>query len=365
MPLVRHTWCESPFSHPDLRESFPARRNRAPAFTLVEVLITLSLLVLLASIAWPAMQSQITASQLPESAERVRSALAMARCEAVMEHRRFRIRFAKGDQQPKIEYESDPINKPGVYEASTADWVHESLLLADVQVHDIQPGRPVYLQALSTTTDPDAARKQAEKVQQDKQEREQLRAGFGQGAQKQETEDDPLRPAIIFEPDGSVDDWATLILARVRSEDTLEEDQPQTWIVLDGRTGLATVREKVTEEQLSDSKFYVQREKLELPKTANIDDLSFDINNDVTANGQATNGTDTLNGQGTDGNSPSLTEMAAGAGQQPQGNGQEIAAGEQQAGDGTSAVDEALKNAPNLSEEEKNNIRENWPKKTK
>jgi hypothetical protein len=280
-----------------------------------------------------------------------------------MEHRRFRIRFIKGEQQPKIEYESDPINKPGEYVASTADWVNEPLLLADVQVHDIQPGRPVYLQPLSTTTDPDSARKQAEKAQQEKKDREQVRAGFGNGPQKQETEDDPLRPAIIFETDGSVNDWATLILARVKSEDTLEEDQPQKWIVLDGRTGLATVREKVTEEQLADAKFYVQREKLELPKTANIDDLSFNINNDATAGGQASNVTNMPNGQGADNGEPSLTEMAAGASQQIEAQADQqknTGAG----GDAASQLENALDNS-NLTEEEKNNIRQGFPQKTK
>ncbi|HVP13778.1 MAG TPA: prepilin-type N-terminal cleavage/methylation domain-containing protein [Phycisphaerae bacterium] len=355
---------------------FAARRGPAPAFTLVEILITLSLLALLASMAWPALQSQITASELPESAERVRSTLAMARCEAVMEHRRFRVRLAKGDQQPRIECEIDPINQPGVYVASTAAWAKEPMLLADVQIHDVQPGRPVYLQPLSITSDPDSARKLAEKVQQDKEEREKLRSGFEKKTD-QEEEADPLRPEIVFEPDGTPNDWATLIVARMKPEETLEETDQQIWIVLDGRTGMATIREKVTTDQLSDPTFYVQREKLELPDVVNVDELTFDINN----NGQPANemnGGDT--GQEGDTGQPDLNAQAGDAAamaQQAQqaaeaaagnaGAAPTAAAGELQASSGSTAegqLEQALDNT-SLTEEEKNNIRQGFPKKGK
>ena len=337
------------------------RRGAAPAFTLVEILITLSLLVLLASLAWPAMQAQITASELPESAERIRSALAMARCEAVMQHRRFRIRFAPEEQQPKIEEEVDPINQPGVYTAATADWASEEILLANVQVHDIQTGRPVYMQALSMTTDPDAALKQYEKAEEEKRDREQLRTGMGKGADDN-TELDPLRPVITFEPDGSTE-WATLILARVKSKDTLEEEQPQIWVVLDGRTGLALVHPKVTKEQLADSNFYVQREKLELPDTVDIDELSFNKIEGQQADSSSTGtGQSDLNTQG--GTNDALSQLQQVA-TEVKGQGEvseKVTPGE--SGDTASQLEGALDKST-LTEEEKNNIRSGFHGKTK
>jgi prepilin-type N-terminal cleavage/methylation domain-containing protein len=334
----------------------------ARAFTLIEVLITLSLLVLLASMAWPALQTQITSSELPESAERVRSALAMARCEAVMEHRRFRVRFVKEEQQPKIECEADPINQPGVFTASTADWANEPMLLADVQVHDIQTGRPVYMQALSMTTDPDSARKQAEQAQLDKQEREQLRLGMGSGS-----EDaggiDPLRPVITFEPDGSVDDWATFILARVRPEETLEEEQQQVWIVLDGRTGLAMVHPKVTMDQLSDPKFYVQREKLELPDRTG--DLSFDVSDEAPADGGTADATGQTGVDSQGGENGALPQAVDGTGVGDSSGAQTIKEETENAlnaGDAASQLENALDES-SLTEDEKNNVRQAFPNK--
>lgn len=247
----------------------------APAFTLLEILITLGLLVLLAGIAWPALEKQIKSSHMPESAERVRSALFMARCEAVMEHRRYRVRFAPHEQQPVIEHEPDPIRQPGVFETAPVDWAEEPVLLADVQVHEIRPGRPVYLQPLSTTDDPKSMQKAADEALERKRERENPVFGLQAGPDKK-TETDEHRPVITFETDGSTE-WATLILARVSPDDQLNEEEEQFWIVLDGRTGLAFVRGKVTQEQLADSEFYVQREKLEPSDLVNVDNLSFDV----------------------------------------------------------------------------------------
>jgi hypothetical protein len=62
----------------------------------------------LAGIEWPAMESQIRASELPESADRMRTVLAMTRCEAMMQYRRFRVRFETEAQQPIVEWERTP-----------------------------------------------------------------------------------------------------------------------------------------------------------------------------------------------------------------------------------------------------------------
>jgi prepilin-type N-terminal cleavage/methylation domain-containing protein len=259
-----------------MRRRGPARAGGGPAagFTLLEILVVLTLLVILVGFAWPVMENQIAAAQLPESADRVRDMLFMARAEAALEHRRVRIRFVPDEQHPIIEYEPDSILEPGHWEPVQSAWTREPMLLADIQVHDVLPGRPVYLEPLSFDSDP------SEQQEESLQELEYA-AEFDASAASSEMADadmeiDEARPPIIFEADGSTE-WATIILARLPLKEVLEEAQEQLWVVLDGRTGLAQVREKVTEAQLSDEEFYVQREKLELPTDADISNLSMDV----------------------------------------------------------------------------------------
>jgi len=278
---------ESPGRH-GLSHARPRVCLAARGFTLIEILITLGLLVLLAGLTWPALQNQITAAELPESADRLRTALFMARCEAMLEHRRFRISFAPEEQHPKIEWEADPVNQRGIFVPATADWAEEAILLGDVQVHEVRPGRPVYMQPLSETSDPDSLLKAAEEQERERIERESRNQGVGIAA-NQDEEPDPQRPSIIFETDGSTD-WATLVLSRVPPGQPLEENEEQTWVVIDGRTGLVTIRERVTKEQLSDAKFYVKRENLEPPDRTDVDDLKFEITQDLTGGSGLTAG---------------------------------------------------------------------------
>jgi len=269
----------------------------AAAFTLVEVLVVLGLLVLLAGISWPVLESHITASELPESADRLCSALFMARSEAVLENRRYRVRFPEESQQPVIERESDPIRFPGVFEPVTAAWASEPVLLADVQVHHVVLGRPAWTKPLSRIDDAAALKKEQKELEEDdstKRERQRLLRGLT--VDDAEGEED-ARPMIVFESDGSAE-WATLVLSRLSPKDELEETTPQLWVVLDGRTGLARVRPQITEEQLSDPEFYVEWEKLDLPDTVDISDLSFEVGEEQMAGGESDLGFETPGGGG-------------------------------------------------------------------
>jgi len=254
-------------------------RSRAAGFTLIEVLMVLGLLVLLTAIAWPIMENRITRAELPESAARVRDMLFMVRAESAMEHRRYRVRFEPDQQHPLIEYEPDPIRFPNEWEAVDSAWARESLLLADIQVHAIRPGRPLYLQAISIDEDPSTLMDEAEEAleEAEKAAEEGYDAQSPQGVTgEDDIEIDETRPMIVFEADGSTE-WATLVLARLPLDEELEEEHEQAWVVLDGRTGLAMVRELVTEEQLADPEFYVQREKLDLPDTVDQSSLTFKV----------------------------------------------------------------------------------------
>lgn len=260
--------------------------RRATAFTLLEVLISLTVLVALALMAWPVMESQIIAAELPESASRVRSMLYMTRSSAMFENRRHRIRFAPGEQQPVIEYEADPMGQPGQYFPVKSSWAREPILLKDAQVHRIEIGRPDFLTPVSAT---ESAEDQSTEEQLTKS-RAEAEAAVGetvetiQNAEGQIQEEgiDPNRPPIIFEVDGSAD-WAMVVVARRELTEQIDEEVDQLWVVLDGRTGLATVREQVTQEQLADPSFYIVREKLEMPDATAPEDLTLSIPVDDTA----------------------------------------------------------------------------------
>ncbi len=271
------------------------RRPCAPAFTLIELMVVMGLLVLLGSMVWPAMENQITRSELPESANRICSMLYMARCEAVMEHRRYRIRFEPGEQQPLIEYERNPIRSPGEFELVPSGWAHEQILLGDVQVYEVTPGRPYWTEPLSVTGSADELEEDQEEVEEEQvaaesdEERREQEAFLWGGLRDEDIEVDENRPTIVFEADGS-SDWATLILAHVDPEEELEEEEQQLWVVLDGRMGLASIRDQVTEEMLEDEEFYVEREKLELPDLLDVDDLTFEVGESFDGGGSFSGG---------------------------------------------------------------------------
>jgi hypothetical protein len=221
--------------------------------------------------------------------------LYMARCEAVMEHRRYRIRFEPGEQQPLIEYERNPIRSPGEFEPAPSGWAQEPILLGDVQVYEVTLGRPYWTKPLSLTSSADELEEDQEEGEEEElaaesdEERREQEAFLWGGLRDEDLEVDENRPMIVFEADGS-SNWATLILARVDPEVQLEEEEQQSWVVLDGRTGLASIRDQVTEEMLEDEDFYVEREKLELPDLLDIDDLTFEVGGSLDGGGSFSGG---------------------------------------------------------------------------
>lgn len=299
-----------------------ARSRRA--FTLLEIVVTLGLLVLILALAWPIMQNQIAASALPESAARLRDTLFMARSHAMMENRRVRIRFAPNEQAPYIEIELDPVRFPGEWEAIGAAWAREPLLLGDVQVVAIESGRPVYLKPVSFDESTDKTEKDAEEeAKLEKRSGMDNTTGldtYGTAVTmaNEDIELDENRPLIIYEPNGSTD-WATIKLAEIPLDQELTEDDNQLWVILDGRTGLAYVRDQVTEDQLADETFYVRRENLELPDLNDTSALAFGLN-DPGSSGESGGGEmpgGGSGGMGSGGNPPAppaLGDIGAGFG---------------------------------------------------
>lgn len=273
---MRRVLLTAEFSLPLSRVGHVARGCRAPvtrrAFTLLELLIALSLLVLLAAFAWPLMENQIGATAMPESAARMRDTLFLARAEAMQQHRRVRVRFAPNEQQPFLEIELDPMREPGKWEPISTNWVKELPLVDVVQVHTIESGRPAYLKPISFDTSADEAQEDSDEQEQ-QEDTEDFDATLPSSTStNDDVELDDNRPIIYFEPDGA-SEWATIMLAKIPLEQELKEEDDQLWVILDGRTGLAYIREQVTEAQLADETFYIKRENLELPKQEGTEDL--------------------------------------------------------------------------------------------
>ncbi len=62
---------------------FPRARNRRRAFTLIEVMLTLSLLVVIVALAWPALDKPFANQRLRRSADRIRAEWGRARVKAM------------------------------------------------------------------------------------------------------------------------------------------------------------------------------------------------------------------------------------------------------------------------------------------
>ncbi len=260
---------------------------RRRGFTLMEILIVMAVLVLLAGITWPAMESQITVAQLPESAARLRDLCYMARVEATKEYRRVRIRFVPGEQQPRIEIERDPILYVDEWSPVETPWAQqamEGVLLSNVQVHSIRPGRPDWTKPISLNDNPDpkddekGKNRSFERDDIDALDTEEILAYFDATAAKSKRDGngEPLdenRPIIEFAADGS-SDWALIVLAQRPPEEELEVDDPVRWVLLDGRNGLASVREPLSDEDLINPDLYVMRENLYPPDLSDLGRLT-------------------------------------------------------------------------------------------
>lgn len=284
---------------------------RASAFTILEILLVLALLVILTGLAWPVLENQITASEMPESAGKMRDLLFLARSEAALEHRPCRIRFEQGQQQPHIEYEPDPILRPDEWEPVRASWAQDFVLLGDVQVNEIRPGRPIFLQPVSEDEDmvQDSRGQSVDAAEAGGVDNTVSRSSFDQSREGV----DEKRPPIVFEPDGSTS-WATLILSEQPLDKELSEEQNQVWVILDGRTGLAYTRDKMTKDELGNPDLYVAREKLEMPLDANSDNLAFNINSGTQDAAGGDDGSGSLTGGKTTSFTGSASGAAAGAG---------------------------------------------------
>jgi len=126
------------------RSSVAARRIRGRraarpqrAFTLLEVLLAILLVVLIAGLSWPDFTGTARSEELPESARRMKALVAMCRAEAMNEARRYRVYFVQ-DGSVQLRVQRDPVTAPHEYVEVQRTWAREPFLLETVRVEALQ-----------------------------------------------------------------------------------------------------------------------------------------------------------------------------------------------------------------------------------
>ncbi|MCG3136681.1 MAG: hypothetical protein HJJLKODD_00516 [Phycisphaerae bacterium] len=228
------------------RNSDFAIRNSHRAFTLLELLVVIGLLVLLAGLVVPSFRGALERSQLPESAEQFRALIAMTRAQAMLDGLRYRIRFLNPDEpaaeglneaelnQPIVEVERDPLAAPEEYTPVLAAWAQSASFLGDVWCFRIRIGEP--------TVETVKADLQDQELETEDEER--LRAEMAL------TDDQDW--ALVLQPDGSAP-WMTFRLidaerAEFKDEELL--DHPQVDVIVDGRTGMVFLQRPLSDDEL-------------------------------------------------------------------------------------------------------------------
>ncbi len=107
------------------------------AFTLLEVMLVITIIGVIAAFAWPDFQAASQSEQLTESARRMQAVLAMCRAEAMNTARRHRIEF-EIDGTIRIERQLDPMWAPHIYDRVREGWAMVQILSDDVWVSDLE-----------------------------------------------------------------------------------------------------------------------------------------------------------------------------------------------------------------------------------
>jgi hypothetical protein len=106
-------------------------------FTLLELLLVITLLGALFAIVWPDFESASRSRHLEESAERMRTLVAMCRADAMNETVRYRIKI-RLDGGVRVLRQADPLKAPHLYIRPRVGWAQTAFLLDDVWVEALQ-----------------------------------------------------------------------------------------------------------------------------------------------------------------------------------------------------------------------------------
>lgn len=215
----------------------PASFRRA--YTLVEILLVVGILVAISAYVVPNFMDQIRADAMPRSARKLRSLITLVRAHAALDGKRYQIRFPNedeldalgGDQQPRVEREDDPFEEPEVFNLVTAPWAIQTTLLGDVWCPEIRLGHPTI----------------AEIIERRKRSVDRIEEKLGEAFEEYE----PQRLPLMVLLDGT-SEWSTFVLTEApRSIDLDElEDYPRLHLIVDGTTGLGWLQRPFYDSEL-------------------------------------------------------------------------------------------------------------------
>lgn len=224
-----------------------ANRREQSAYTLIEVVLVVALLVAISALAIPNFVRELKREELPGSARQLRSLITLTRANAAFDGLRYRIRFPADDEddllldrrQPMIEREDDPIREPEVFNQVTAPWAIGTTLLGEARCAEVRPGRPTIA-----------------RLQELRKTRDEIEDSLRE-AEEQEEYFDLERPPLYIEPDGT-SEWATFVLTDAPAEIDLEElddvESLEEWsridVITEGLTGLTWMQRPFYDEEL-------------------------------------------------------------------------------------------------------------------
>jgi prepilin-type N-terminal cleavage/methylation domain-containing protein len=95
-----------------LYESLPEGEGRRGGYTLVEVLLVLAIMVLIAAVAWPAVQKPLARRQVQEAAGTVRTKLSNARIDAMRSSHVYAFQYLAGSGAYRFAPQDAPGDEP-------------------------------------------------------------------------------------------------------------------------------------------------------------------------------------------------------------------------------------------------------------
>ncbi len=96
--------------------------EKARAFTMLELLLVVVVLVALGSIVWSNIGQRTSAGKLEYAARQLAGLMQLARSEAMVTGNTHRCRFDAGGMRAIIEMEADPLENAGVFEPIQSHW---------------------------------------------------------------------------------------------------------------------------------------------------------------------------------------------------------------------------------------------------
>ncbi|MFQ5463225.1 MAG: Tfp pilus assembly protein FimT/FimU [Phycisphaerae bacterium] len=218
----------------------PIAHPHRSAYTLVEIMLAIAILVAIAGFVVPNFVVDLERLKLPGSARRMRSLVAMVQANAAFDGVRYRIRFPMEEEadefedpnQPIVEREEDAVLQPHVFTRVTAPWAVGTIVSDGIRCAEVRMGRPTI------------------ELIRELENRDQIEEALKEAFQ----DFDPLRPPVVIDPDGT-SDWVTFVVtnapADVPPEDLADSEEYSTIeVIVDGLTGSAWLQRPLYAEEL-------------------------------------------------------------------------------------------------------------------